>query len=177
VTAALRLIKELNDKAACVTAGPRLMTSTSYDDHLYARDIFCAWCPVKELCLEVVRPRQSHFDGTSGARYWLDGVDMTARLTSPRFQSVTRYHHGHKTGSWRVRDALKGQYKIRDLNHSEMMLFACIATESGVSHYAVAEVLGVSHALVRVMVPVVKRDAPGRLLENSRHWRISFSVA
>jgi hypothetical protein len=43
----------------------------------------CASCPFDRQCLDLVRPRRSHFDGIAAGRIWLDGM-VIASLHSER---------------------------------------------------------------------------------------------
>jgi hypothetical protein len=161
----------LADKAACANADPALMTSTGYSDHILAVSQFCTWCPVQALCVQVVKPRQSRFDGTSGGLYWLDGINMTVRLQSVTYLPLTVYNH-YRVGSWRVREALAGRRDPRDLSLSEKMLFAYAAEEAGISVPETAEILGMQRHAVRMMAPVVRRDAPARVIGYARTWHV-----
>lgn len=170
-------MEDLLASAPCIDTPPALLFSTDYQVHLRIKRTLCARCPLKAECLQVVRPRQSFFDGTCGARYWLDGVDMSMRLQSPHFRPYTVYQHGHKTGSWRVREALQGKREPSDLNRTELMLFVYAASEAGIPLIAIAGLLGISYQLARTMPPVVKRDAPERVLQSSREWPVKLLLA
>lgn len=172
----MSFLGDLVREAACVGEPPGLMTSPRYEDHLAART-FCNECPVRTLCLDVIRPRQNWFDGTAGGRYWLDGIDMSARLLNPRFKPVSRYAHGRRTGSWRVREALAGKRDVSSLNETETMLFAYAAAEAGIPYQSIASIVQASYAEVRLMAAVVSRDAPERVIESTRTWRVLLTAA
>ena len=69
-------------EAACVNANPRLFDATDPIRATFGLR-FCRGCPVKALCLSVVRPERSHYDGIAGGIVWSNGREV-ARLTSGR---------------------------------------------------------------------------------------------
>jgi len=58
--------------AACIGSNPGLFDHTEFPDADLALG-FCAQCPVTSLCLTVVRPQKSRFDGVAGGVVWRNG--------------------------------------------------------------------------------------------------------
>jgi hypothetical protein len=167
----------LSDRAACARGiRPDLFTSTSYLDHRIAANI-CARCPVTQLCIRIVQPRQSRFDGTAGGYYWLDGVNMTARIASPAFSSVLSFRTIFTpNGLYAVQGALEGMLSPANLDPHGKMLYAWAAAESEVQFTLISAALEMPYAVVRVMPPVVARDAPRRLLDRVLRWPVRLRI-
>lgn len=68
--------------AACLNANPRLFDITDPIRATFALR-YCRLCPVKGLCLAVVNPEKSYYDGICGGIVWRNGREV-ARLTQAR---------------------------------------------------------------------------------------------
>ena len=66
--------------AACVGANPRLFDQTDVLRATYAL-AHCRDCRIPDLCLAVVRPETSHYDGVAGGIVWRNGR-VIGRLTA-----------------------------------------------------------------------------------------------
>jgi len=58
--------------AACVGADPGLFDDTTYPNALVAL-AYCQQCPVTEVCMDIVRPSRSSFDGVAAGVVWRNG--------------------------------------------------------------------------------------------------------
>lgn len=61
--------------AACSGADPGYFDSTTYPQAWMALS-YCAVCTVTELCIQVVRPSKSSFDGVAGGIVWRNGYKV-----------------------------------------------------------------------------------------------------
>jgi hypothetical protein len=68
--------------AACAGANPRLFDQTDPIRATHAL-AYCRDCPVSDLCLAVVRPSRSHYDGVAGGQVWSNGK-IVGRLHGTR---------------------------------------------------------------------------------------------
>lgn len=66
---------------ACVGSNPSLFDHVEFPDANLALG-FCAQCRIVELCLEVVRPQKSRFDGVAGGVVWRNGYRVRADNTT-----------------------------------------------------------------------------------------------
>ena len=166
----------LLDNAACEGVDPSIIFSTDYEDHEAVVRGCCSSCPVVMECIQVVRPRLSYFDGTCGGRYWLNGVDMSVRISSRHFSPYTVYVH--RDAAVRVvMKALTGRLSPGELTPDELMLFVHTAHEAGIPLTAVASLIGFSYQLTRTMPPVVRRDAPEWVLQGCRAWPVLLDAS
>lgn len=64
-----------------------------------------------------------------------------------------------------------------DLNQTELMLFVYTASEAGYPVAGIASLLGISYQLARTMPPVVRRDAPERVIRSATEWPVQLQIA
>lgn len=64
-------MKSLED-AACVSSDPTIFDAKSYPEADPAL-AFCAACTKTAVCIEMVRPSKSFFDGVAGGVVWRNG--------------------------------------------------------------------------------------------------------
>lgn len=62
---------DLSD-AACSGADPGLFDDYTFPDALVALS-YCSECSITELCMEIVRPSKSGFDGVAAGVVWRNG--------------------------------------------------------------------------------------------------------
>lgn len=67
--------------AACVGADPALFDHTTYPEAQLALS-YCATCRIVDLCMEVVRPGKSGFDGVAAAVVWRNGYRVRSDNTT-----------------------------------------------------------------------------------------------
>ena len=58
--------------AACVGADPLYFDDFTYPAAHVALS-YCERCPMTAVCLEIVRPQKSHYDGVAGGVVWRNG--------------------------------------------------------------------------------------------------------
>ena len=75
--------------AACVGADPRLFDSTTFPGADLALH-YCGHCPVVALCLDIVRPSKSHFDGVAGGIVWRNGYKVRSDNSTREDRLVRR---------------------------------------------------------------------------------------
>lgn len=63
--------------AACNGLDPALFDHVEFPDALLAVGI-CAECPITDLCMEIVRPQKSFFDGIAAGIVWRNGYRVRA---------------------------------------------------------------------------------------------------
>lgn len=63
--------------AACRGIEPSIFDAYEFPAALLALG-FCAQCPIKQQCLDVVRPSKSFFDGVAGGVVWRNGYRVRA---------------------------------------------------------------------------------------------------
>lgn len=61
--------------AACIGEDPSLFDQRRYPEALPALAI-CATCSDQTLCLTIVRPQRSKFDGVAGGKVWRNGYQV-----------------------------------------------------------------------------------------------------
>jgi hypothetical protein len=76
--------------AACSGADPGVFDDTSFPNALLALS-YCDICPVTELCMQVVRPSKSGFDGVAGGIVWRNGYRVR-RDNSTRGDSLRKWN-------------------------------------------------------------------------------------
>lgn len=59
-------------RAACAGVDPRVFDAHRYPDADEGL-AYCGGCPIREVCIEVVRPQKSHYDGICGGVVWRNG--------------------------------------------------------------------------------------------------------
>lgn len=69
--------------ASCLGANPRLFDQTDPIRATLALS-YCRACPITALCLEVVRPDKSHYDGVAGGSVWSNGREVGRLTQAPR---------------------------------------------------------------------------------------------
>lgn len=58
--------------AACVGADPMIFDDVTFP-HASLALTYCERCSITELCMTVVRPSKSHFDGVAAGVVWRNG--------------------------------------------------------------------------------------------------------
>lgn len=76
------------DQAACFGEDPRLFDVKRYPEAWPALT-YCARCPITQLCIDIVRPSKSHYDGVCGGVVWSNGYRVRTNNTT-REESVKR---------------------------------------------------------------------------------------
>lgn len=61
--------------AACIGADPGWFDDTAYPNALLALS-YCEKCPITDLCIQIVRPSKSGFDGVAGGIVWRNGYKV-----------------------------------------------------------------------------------------------------
>lgn len=78
--------------AACAGEDPALFDQRRYPEALPALAI-CATCDSTALCLTIVRPQRSKFDGVAGGKVWRNGYqvrrDNTTREAAVEMEEMT----------------------------------------------------------------------------------------
>lgn len=61
--------------AACSGADPGVFDDTTFPNALLALS-YCETCKITELCVQIVRPSKSSFDGVAGGIVWRNGYKV-----------------------------------------------------------------------------------------------------
>lgn len=78
----LEQIRILAD-ASCQGADPSLFDNTHYREALESGALaLCAGCAIPKICLEIVRPNRTWFDGVAGGHVWRNGHRVRADNTT-----------------------------------------------------------------------------------------------
>jgi hypothetical protein len=75
--------RRLYDLAACIGVDPSMFDEQTYSPTAIIALRYCAGCPVRSECIEVVKPGESYYDGVAGGFVWARGRALKVRETIP----------------------------------------------------------------------------------------------